>query len=171
MNKYNFKRRDLASGPYLLGLLLIMAGLFALVSPLIFEVEISTTRVLVVGGGAIAIGVLLSTTYKGTLIDLSGKRVKEYQSVCGYSFGEWRVLPDILTVKVISATYVSTNIANGISPTLSMKLTDFMTYLYSDASQPVLSFVYSNREKAVSHAKLLADSLNAKLVLHIREEG
>jgi hypothetical protein len=169
MNNFNFKRRNLVSGPHLLGSLLIIAGLFALVSPVFFKNESSVERVLGVGSGAIILGLIIISSYGGTLIDFTEKRYKEYLSIGGYKFGEWTTLPVILTVKVISTSYISTNTPNGISPSLSGKVTDFKTLIYSNASKPVLSFVYSNREKAVKHAKSLADNLNADLILKIPE--
>ena len=169
MNNFNFKRRNLASGPHLLGSLLIMAGLFALLSPVLIESESSVERALVVGVGAIILGLIIVSSYGGTLIDFTEKRFKDYFSFGGYKFGEWTTLPVILTVKVISTSYVSTNIPNGISPTLSGKVTDFRTLIYSSASKPVLSFVYSSRNKAVKHAKGLASNFNANLVLNIPE--
>jgi hypothetical protein len=72
-------------------------------------------------------------------------------------------------VKVISNSYVITNTPNGISPTFSGKVTDFKTFLYSDASKPVFSFVYSNEDKAIKKAKKLAFNLDAELVLKISE--
>ncbi len=119
--------------------------------------------------GAIILGLVIESTYGGTLIDFSENRFKDYLSIGGYKFGEWTTLPVILTVKVISSSYISTNIPNGISPTLSRKVTDFKTLIYSDTSKPVLSFVYLNRDKAIKHAKCLASNLDTDLVLNLPE--
>lgn len=170
MNNFNFKRRNLVSGPHLLGSLLLIAGLFALVSPVFFKNESSIERVLAVGMGAILLGLVIVSSYGGTLIDFTEKRFKEYFSIGGYKFGEWTALPLIRTVKVISTSYTSTNKPNGISPTFSGKVTDFKTLICSNASKPVLSFMYSNKDKAVKHAKRLASNLNADLVLNIKEK-
>ncbi len=166
INKFNFKRRNLVSGPQLLGTLLIIAGLVALVSP-VFFLEGSLERVLGVGLAALIPGLLIVSSYGGTLIDFTGKRFKDYHSIGGYKIGEWTALPVILKVKVISTSYLSTNTPNGISPAFSGKVSEFRTLIYSDASKPVLSFVYSNRDKAVRHAKRLASDLNADLDLRV----
>ena len=126
-------------------------------------------RVVGVGVGATILGLVIISSYGGTLIDFEEKKSKEYFSIGGYKFGEWTSLPVILTVKVISTSYISTNTPNGISPTLSGKITDFKTLIYSNASKPVLSFNYSKRERAVKTAKHLASKFNADLVLHIPE--
>lgn len=167
MNNFNFKKRNLISGPHLLGPVLIIAGLFALLSPLFLESESSIGKIIGVGVGAIVIGIGIVSSYSGTLIDFSEKRFKEYFSIVGFKFGEWTTLSEISTVKVISNSYVITNIPNGISPTFSGKVTDFRIFLYSDASKPVFSFVYSKKNKAVKQAKKLAFNLNAELVLKI----
>ena len=165
MHYFDFKKRNLFSGPHLLGSLFLIAGLFALLSPLIFESESSPERILGVGAGAIILGLLIVTSYSGTLIDFTNRRLQEYSSICGFKFGEWTTLPAISTVKVISTSYINTSTPNGISPTLSGKVTDFRTLMYSNDSTPVLSFVYSNREKAVKHAECLASHLHADLIL------
>ena len=169
MNSFNFKRRNLVSGPHLLGLLLIMAGLFALVSPLLIKSESSVESAWNVGMGALILGLLIVSSYGGTLIDFTQKRPKEYYSIGGFKFGEWTPLPSISTVKVISTSYMSRNTPNGISPTLSRKVTDFKTLIYAQASKPLLSFEYSNSSEAMKQAKRLASDLNADLVVNLPE--
>lgn len=126
-------------------------------------------RILVVGIGAIIIGLLIMSSYEGTLIDFTQKRYKNYLSIGGYNIGQWAILPDVLKIKVISYSYISTNTPNGISPTLSGKVTDFKTLIYSNSSKPIFSFKYSNKDKALKHAKRLAADLNADLILNIPE--
>ena len=167
MNHFNNKRRNITSGPHLLGRLLMLAGLFALVSPMFLEVGSSTEKILFVGIGAILMGLLIVSSFGGTLIDFTGKRFKDYFSIAGYKFGEWEDLPDVSKVKVISTSYMSSNMPNGVSPTLSGKVTDFKTLVYSNESKPFLSFQYTNKDKAVNHGKLLASNLNAALDLAV----
>ncbi|MDF9797311.1 hypothetical protein OKW21_002574 [Catalinimonas alkaloidigena] len=125
------------------------------------------TRVLGLGIGALGLGLAIVSSYSGTLIDFSGKRYREYTSISGFKFGEWTTLPLINTVKVVSISFMHTNNPNGISPTFSGKVTDFRLVLYSNASEPILSFVYTKRAKAVQHARNLATGLNADLVIDI----
>ncbi|WKK75256.2 hypothetical protein QYS49_27410 [Marivirga salinae] len=167
MNNFNYKGRNLTSGPHLLGILLIIAGLFALMSPVLFKNGSSIEKSLALGIGVLIVGFVIVSSYSGTLIDFSGKRVKEYTSISGYVFGKWTAFPNISVVRVISSTSTSTNIPNGISPTLSRKVTIFKVLMYSNAPKPVLSFVYSKKVKAVEQAKTLANNLNSDLVLDI----
>lgn len=169
MKNFDFKKRKLTSGPHLLGTLLIFAGVFALVSPTFLKSGSTVERVLAVGIGAIIAGFLIISSYDGTLIDFSQMRFKKYLSIGGYKFGEWVALPDIRKIKVISTSYLSSNTPNGISPTLSGKVTDFKTLLYSNGSKPVFSFEYSRMNTAVKHARRLASELNADLILSIPE--
>lgn len=169
MHHFNYTSRKLATGPHLIGLLLVMAGVFALASPVLFPGGSSLARALVFGIGAIFIGLFIVFSYRGTLVDFGSKRMKEYVSVGGFTFGEWTPLPAIQTVKVTSNSYRSSNTPNGISPTLSGKFTEYRIFLYSDALQAELSFVYSKQDKAISHARHLADNLKADLVLEVLE--
>ncbi|RIJ37038.1 hypothetical protein [Pontibacter oryzae] len=165
MKNFNFRERNLLAGPHLLGVLLLLAGVFTLVSPAFLKNESSTERVLLVGTGAVTLGLLIVSSYDGTLIDFTKNRFKKYFSIGGYKFGDWISLPNIVSVKVISASYISTNTPNGISPTVSGRIIRFKAVLYSNASKPEFSFVYSNRDKALKHAKLLAFKFKADLIV------
>ncbi|MDW3192925.1 MAG: hypothetical protein R8G66_11190 [Cytophagales bacterium] len=167
MHHFNYKNRSLTSGPHLIGALFILAGLFALASPYIFNMVVSTERVMAVGIGATLFGLLIVTSYSGVLIDYSQKRYKEYTSVAGYKFGEWEVLPTVSEVQVLSISYIHTNSPNGVSPTLSGRVTDYKTLLYADDGQPLLSLDYTNKNQAVKQAEDLASSLNAELVFKL----
>jgi hypothetical protein len=167
MNKFNYKKRNLVSGPHILGPLLIVAGVVALVSTVIFKNEDTLTKTLFVGGGAIVLGVLIINSYGGTLIDLRNKRIRTYYSIAGYKLGDWTTLPNISHIKVISTSYVRTNVPNGISPTFSGKVTDFKILLYLDDTKPTLAFVYSKKKKAVKQATKLAANLKAELIVEI----
>lgn len=169
MKPFNYKRRNLTSGPHLIGALFILAGLFALASPYIFNTVISMARVLVVGIGATIFGLLIVTSYSGALIDFSQKKFKEYTAVAGYKFGEWEALPVISEVQVISISYVHTNSPNGVSPTLSGRVTDFKTLLFAEGEHPLLTLEYINKYQALKQAEELASSLNAALVLRLPE--
>jgi hypothetical protein len=171
MNSFKYKNRNLLSGPHFVGSLFIIAGLFALVSPAFFNIEISLERVIGVGVGALIFGLLIVASYSGTLLDFSNSRFKQYVTIFGYKTGEWTKLPNIIKVKVISSSKLMTNKPNGLSPTFSGKVTDFKVQLYSNASKPILSFVYSKQDRSVKDAEILAANLNAELILAISKEA
>jgi hypothetical protein len=69
MQHFDFKERNLISGPHLLGLLLVITGIFVLISPAFLSSGSSIEKVLAVGMVSVIIGLLIILTYKGTLID------------------------------------------------------------------------------------------------------
>ncbi len=87
MADFDSKRRNLTSGPHLLGVLLMAAGLFALASPMFLVSESAWEKILGVGAGAILLGLFIWLSYGGTRIDLTEKKMQDYLSVGGYRFG------------------------------------------------------------------------------------
>ena len=139
-----------------MGPLLVLAGLFAFASPYFFTLTVSMMRVWAVGTLSCLLGVVILTSYPGMLIDFTQARYKEYYTVCGIKFGQWVGLPKINSVRVVSATYTSTNTANGISPTLSGKVTEYRLQLLSAEGTPALSLPYASRKKATRQAQRMA---------------
>jgi len=68
-------------------------------------------------------------------------------------------------MNLISTTYTRTNVPKGISPTFSGKVTDYKTILSSNGDNPVLTFAYSKKKKAIKQATRLAINLNAELIM------
>jgi hypothetical protein len=169
MATLNYKKRSLTSGTHLLGSICIIAGLFVLVSPLLFDKENPVEKILGVGIGAITIGLAIVSSYGGTQFNFTEKSYKEYSSICGFKIGEWTKLPEVTTVKLITKNYISINTPNGISPTFSGKVTDYKLLIFSHSTIPEFSFVYTKKNKAVKHAKTLADHLGAELEIDMIE--
>lgn len=167
MKYFDFKKRDLWSGYHLLGTLLIFSGVFVIFSPLVLASQSSLEKLLVVGVASVIIGLVITFTYDGTLIDFEENSVKEYQSISGYKSGRRTKLPVISTIKVISRSYFSTNTPNGISRTLSGKITEFRILLLSENQTPVLTFRYRNQKVAVDTARKLATQLKATLEVQL----
>lgn len=165
MDTFNFKNRNFSSSPHLFGLIALAAGLFVCISPLFLSGSSSTEKVILVGTIVTVIGLIILTSYSGTLIDFSEKRVKEYSIFCGFQNGDWQAIPEIRKVKVINANFKSSNTPNGISPTLSGQVTEYKVLLYGSAPTPVTSFIYKREDQALENAKLLAMGLQAELQL------
>ncbi len=161
MDYFNFKERNLWAGSHLIGLLLIVAGSFAIISPLFFDGNNSLEKVLLISLSTMTIGLIIVCSYGGTLIDFNEKKTKEYYSFCGFQFGTWTELPDISTVSVVSFSNHSTNIPNGISSTFSGFTTHFHVILLANNSdKPPITFEFSNKDSALEKAKFIADKLN-----------
>ncbi|MEL6535082.1 MAG: hypothetical protein AAFQ98_06705, partial [Bacteroidota bacterium] len=115
------------------------------------------TRILSLGIGAIVIGLVILTSYTGVTIDYQTGRIRHYSSICGFKSGAWEDLPNIYSVEVISDTYTSTDTPNGVSPTLSGKVTDYKIILCRDDGGQVVSFEYTKKIPAVQNSKGLAE--------------
>ncbi|GAB5528149.1 MAG: hypothetical protein Roseis2KO_60210 [Roseivirga sp.] len=161
MDIYHHKKRALFSGPHLLGMLFILAGAFSLISPYIIE-NTEADRSLYIGIGGISFGLMVVSAYGGTLIDFKKRRVKQYSSFLGYKFGNWAELPEIASVRLVTDRYEATNIANGISPTLSGEVTDYVVFLCNPAGEPELTMVYTREEKAIRDVRTIAEQFNTQ---------
>lgn len=163
METYNFKKRNLTASPHLFGLIGVAAGIFIIISPSFLASGSSVEKTIVVGVMALVIGLIIVTSYGGTLIDFGTKGVKEYFVFCGYRTGRWEPLPPIEKVKVVATSFRSTNTPNGISPTLSGKVTEYKVLLYSDNPTPTFSFIYTKEDEAKTKAQQIAKGLDVEL--------
>jgi len=147
--------------------ILIFAGVFVLLSPKFVVSQTSLEELLIVGATSVIIGLIIASTNGGTLIDFIENKVKKYHSISGHKIDNWTKLPVISTVSVISISYFSTNIPNGISPTFSGTITEFRILLLSENLTPVFTFKYKSKNLAVNVAKQLATTLRATLELKL----
>lgn len=165
MSQFNFKKRNITSGPHLLGVLLILVGLLAVIGPLFFTIGIPIIKAQLIGGGSIILGLMIVSSFEGVLIDFNNKKIKEYFSICGLKRGQWESLPTISVVKMIAKTSKATNTPNGIGPTLSGSISEFMVFIYTQNSEkPIYSFNFPREKEAKANAKSLATNLGAELI-------
>ncbi|TXK26407.1 hypothetical protein FVR03_21845 [Pontibacter qinzhouensis] len=167
---YNFKRRSFSSGPQLLGLIFIGAGLMSLLSPFVLNDPDSFMKSMVVGGVAVAIGVLGVSAYSGTLLDVDGRKVKNYSAILGYKFGRWEPLPPISKIAVLPAHYKSSHTPNGISPTWSVTVTAYKVVLCAANTAASPSFAFTKKEHAIAEATTMAASLKVPCDVRIAEK-
>lgn len=165
MNSLNYKRRNLFSGPRLLGVLFLLAGITLLVAPSFIESLETTSRTLWIGISAIVFGLFVASTQSGTFISFDELRLKEYTLILGFKQGEWVDISDVSTVGIRTETSRTTNTPNGISPTLSSNTTHHWVHMYSSNNTLIHSILYDKQELALEHSKLIAAKLNAELNL------
>lgn len=163
MNVYNHKKRNFSSGIHFIGILLIVLGGVISISSVIISLLPPFDSMLPLSFCLIAIGLVITLSFGGTEINFAQNIFRNYSVICGFQIGEWSTLPTIRKIKVKSAAFQSTNSKNGISPTLSGTVKEFKVLLYSEASTPYLSFVFSKKEKALKTAELLAHNLRLKV--------
>lgn len=106
-------------------------GLIVLAVPFLMEVVTPIYKVIMVGGGAVIIGVIMISISEGTLIDFDANQFKSYQSILWIKFGEWQSLPPIENAELIHYTFAESNLPNGISPTISWNTTVYKCVLIS----------------------------------------
>jgi hypothetical protein len=132
----------------MVGGILILMGLIVLAVPIFFEVDTEFSKVLLVSGIPIVIGVIMISTYSGTLIEFENHKFKEYQSILWIKFGDWQNLPKIENAELIHYTSTQTNTPNGISPTLSGEVTVYKCVLVSGGKK-FMVFDYSKEKDAI----------------------
>lgn len=162
MKHFSHSNRDFGTSPHLFGLLLMLAGLFAILSPYLFGKFVSIERIWTVGGIAFLIGLAITQAYSGTLIDTEKGQVKEYFSFFGFKTGEWEKLPKVLKVEPKKISKTSTNTPNGVSPTLSGRTNYYVITLNKESPDPI-KLEYKSKKKAISATKELGSRFDAKI--------
>ena len=150
----------------LLGLLFLLGGMFSLTIPYLLETVELTNRSLQTGIAFTAIGLITSSLFKGYLFDLKGRRLKAYQSILGFKFGSWQKLDQLASIRQLVLTEESTNLPNGITPTLSGTTVEHLVILLNAKEEPLAVICKKSEEQARTIAKSLSDGLNIRL-----EEG
>jgi len=143
--------------------LFILVGIFSVLSPFVMELEVSKIQNLLVGIGALVIGVVLKLNYYGIQIDGKMNLTREYISVMGIKKGIWQQMPDFHRLTLTSEKVSSKNAPNGISPTLSTTRTVFTITLITSENAPVYVFQVERKKKAVSEAEKLSELLGVRL--------
>ncbi len=164
MKNYNHKKRNFTSGSHLLGIIFIGAGVLSIASPLfISSPDYSAERSLWTGIAAIAIGLVIVSTFTGSIISFGENKIKEYTSILGYKMGSWSTLPEIKQINLTSELQESSNTPNGISPTLSGTTVSFKVLLVSSEQDGISFLEFSKKDKAISCAKLLSKGFDKPL--------
>jgi len=141
------KQRFLSNGPNLLGLMLFVAGMLAFGS-LFFVEDSAFLKTIWVGLGAFFFGFILMTISSGIALDIKMRRYRHYDSILGFTSGQWETLPPIEKMEVVQHSYTSQNIPNGISPTFSSKHLIYKVVLVS-LDQVELTLDFTQEKAAV----------------------
>ncbi len=141
-------QNDGTKGPRLLGQIFFCAGLFVMLVPIFFDVETDPLNIVLVGGGAFLIGVILGSIKSRILIDFERKKFKEYQTILWFTFGEWLELPAVEKVEMVHHSFRSSYIPNGITPTLNGPITLYKVVLLANGTK-FLAFAFNKEKDAV----------------------
>lgn len=166
MNIFNYKKRNIFSiGPHLLGLMFLLIGIFIALSPYIIKDDNSDEKAFLVGGIAIVFGLVVLLSFSGVLIDFNNKKYKDYYSLAGIKLGQWKDLPQVRAIKLVSDKFKASGISNGVNPALSGNVEVHRLFLYSQAPKPFIGLEYPDKESALSDAKVLSEKLNIILAV------
>jgi hypothetical protein len=141
------KQRFLSNGPNLLGLMLFVAGMLAFGS-LFFVEDSAFLKTIWVGLGACFIGFILMTISSGIALDIKMRRYRHYDSILGFTSGQWETLPPIEKMEMVQHSYTSQNTPNGISPTFSSKHLIYKVVLVS-LDQVELTLDFTQEKQAI----------------------
>jgi len=165
MSNLNYKRRNLFTGPRVLGVLFLLAGIIFLIIPIAVEDLEITSRTLWIGIGAIVFGLFVMSTQSGIFISFDKLRLKEYTYILGFKVGEWISISDVCILSISTETSRTNNTPNGISPTLSRYTTNHWVHMYGPNNVLIHSILYDKKEMALKHSKLIATQLGTELNL------
>lgn len=132
-----------------LGGILILTGLIVVTIPFFVDVETAFSKVLLVSGVPLTLGLIIISTYGGVLLDFEAHKLKKYHSIFWIKWGEWQSLPEIENAELIHHTYRETNTPNGISPTLSREVTVYKCVLVVNREK-FMVFDYSREKDAIT---------------------
>lgn len=147
MNRFHYSIQR--NGIKTAGKVVILMGLIVLAVAFLIEVETPIYKVLLVGGGSVAIGFLMVSISEGTLLDFEANKFKSYQSILWIKFGEWQSLPRIENAELIHYTFTESNFPNGISPTISWNTTVYKCVLIS-GNEKFMVFDYLTEKDAIA---------------------
>jgi hypothetical protein len=135
----------------------IAVGLFALASPYMLTLDISTLRTVLVGLVAITLGLVLRLHYFGLQIDIGKKQIRDYITILGIKRGKWRPIPHIRKITFTSAKVSSWNTPNGISPTFKSNVTAYTIGLFTHGVSPEFLIQTENKHVASTRAAQLSE--------------
>ena len=163
-NTYSFKRRFLFSiGPHLLGLIFMVVGIFTLASPWFIKSDATVTKSLLVGISFILFGLVTVTSYSGVFFDFKENTFQRYYSFAGFRSGQRQALPLLKLVKVFPHTFKGSPISNGVNPTPTLTVTQYVVALYAEQAKPIIALEYNNKNLALEGAKVISDGLKVEL--------
>lgn len=136
MQYFNYKNQnDGTKGPRLLGQLILASGVIVILLAFFLELETDSLKLALVGGGAIGLGIVLSSIQSGILFDFQTKKFKEYQSILWFKSGIWQELPEINHVDLIHHSFRTSFIPNGITPTMNGQVTIYKIVLLANGTK------------------------------------
>ena len=163
MSSYSLKTRYVFGNASRFWPVFMLAGMFAWVSPYMFEQDNEPVKVILVGSFGVLLGLTLRFCTMGIQIDMQTKRIRNYSSYFGIRVGEWKYLPGFKKIVLTSKKVTYWNTPNGISPTFKTDTTMYTIGLFAEEDKPECIIQSESEKLAESEAKRLADLLDVTL--------
>ena len=163
MSSFSLKTRYVFGNASRFWPVFILAGVFAWVSPYLFDQDNEPLKVILVGSFGVLLGLTLKFCTMGVQIDMKSKRIRSYSSYFGIRTGTWKDLPEFTKIVLTSKKVSFWNTPNGISPTFK---TDTVTYtigLFAKGEQPEYIIQSESESLTEREAKRLAELLGVTL--------
>ena len=163
MKIYSLKTKYLFGNASRFWLIFILAGIFAWLSPYLFEQENEPVKVILVGAFGVLAGLTLRFSYSGIQIDKKNHRIREFSSFFGIRKGDWTTLPSFSKVVHTKNKVSFWNTPNGVSPTFKSSVTTYTIGLFAGAENP--EYIIQSESEALSknEAKRISELLNVTL--------
>ncbi|PZX57911.1 hypothetical protein [Algoriphagus chordae] len=159
MQYFKYKsQNDGTKGPRLLGQIFLASGIVVILTAFFVELDTAPVKIALVGGGALVLGIFLSSINSGILFDFRNKKFKEYQKILWFESGEWVELPEINHAEIIHHTYRTSFIPNGITPTFNGLITIYKVVLLADGTK-FLALDFATEKDAVAGLEVIKERL------------
>lgn len=147
MDVFIFKRKHLL-WQYVLGIFAITAGLISIISDIKGLVPLFIGSYLLVENGI--------------AINFNNKTYRSFKSIFGFTFGQWKPLPNIEYISIFKTTEVTTVWARTASTNVSS--TVIKVNLFYNTNQKIEVYNTHNVDEAFKKAKEIAAVLNINIL-------
>ena len=151
------------TGLRLMGMVLLVGGLVSIFLPYFIDIAGESGKSLWTGLAFGLIGFFMAGASNGNEVDLTQKKHRHYKYFWGYKWGEWSDIPELDGIYYLKHSYEEDRTPNGISPTVSGRVTDHHVLGLIDEDTLVFSLKYYRAEKAQQAADQLSKALNVPL--------
>lgn len=147
MDVFIFKRKHLL-WQYVLGIFAITAGLISIISDIKGLVPLFIGSYLLVENGI--------------AINFNNKTYRSFKSIFGFTFGQWKPLPNIEYISIFKTTEVTTVWAGSASTNVSSRV--IKVNLFYNTNQKIEVYNTHNVDEAFKKAKEIAAVLNINIL-------
>ena len=141
--------------------LFVGAGLFALASPFLYDLQVPESRAFLSGFVVIFAGIVLKTHFFGTQIDLRRRQIRNFRASFLIKMGSWSPIPNTCRLVLSSSNVSFWTTPNGISPSFKQTgRTYSMGLFFESSSQPDYFLQTHSQKTAIDLSSRISQKLN-----------